>query len=133
MFRDGDQLIEVIVKKDVKSISIHNPSLTNKEDPFKGTKKYINAYNKQLYDLYVSDSCRSWYLDDLKLLTLSYDKVQLVIHPFLWSENEIPRDSVLENLFNKICENNVKHRNEWVNIWNNHKKVITYENEINPE
>jgi hypothetical protein len=111
---------------------MHNPSLTNKEDPFKGTKKYINAYNKQLYDLYVSDSCRSWYLDDLtKLLTLSYDRVQLVIHPFLWSENKIPRDSVLENLFNKICEYNVKYRKEWIYLWNNHKKVITYENEIN--
>jgi hypothetical protein len=127
-------ILESLLKNDIKSISMHNPSLINKEDPFKVTEKYINAYNKQLYDLYVSDSCRSWYLGDLrKLLTLSYDKVQLVIHPILWSENKIPRYSVLENLFNTIYENNMKYRNEWIDIWKNHKKVITYEKEINPE
>ncbi len=125
-------LLESIIKKEVKTISMHNPSIINKEDPFLFTHKFINAYNPKLYDLYVSDSCRAWYTDDLrKLLELGHNKVELVIHPFLWSENKVNRDSVLEKLFREIAMENLKRKKEWIELWNSHKKVIAYDKEIN--
>ena len=84
------KLLSLLTKKDINIISVHNPSINNKEDPYLESSKYINTYNKDMYSLYVTDSCRSWYLDDLeKLINFESDRVQLVIHPLLWNQNKM--------------------------------------------
>lgn len=87
----------------VFSIACHNVSIVSNEDPFKDITGYINAYDPELCENYVSDSCRAWYLEDLsRLLNFNYKKVQLLIHPFLWTEDVCKRDAVLERLFREI-------------------------------
>lgn len=76
------KLLENLLNRKDFSIACHNPTAINGEDPFKNTTGYINAYDPELCENYVSDSCRAWYLEDLsRLLSFNYKKVQLLIHP----------------------------------------------------
>lgn len=124
------QLLESIIGKKIVSIACHNISMVSMEDPLRNAK-YINAYDRSLYDLYVSDSCRAWNLGDLtRLLSLKCSKVQLLIHPFLWTKNKVNRSAVIECLFNNISSRNVEFRDNWINLWNSSNKVIEYDKEI---
>lgn len=124
------QLLKSIIGKKIVSITCHNISMISMEDPLRNAK-YINAYDRSLYDLYVSDSCRAWNLGDLRrLLSLKCSKVQLLIHPFLWTKNKVNRSAVIERLFNNISSKNIEFRNNWINLWNSSNKVIEYDKEI---
>ena len=124
-------LLQGLLNKQVKSISMHNPSITAKDDPFKSLPNYINAYDYNLFDLYVSESCRVWHINDLKkLLSYKYDKIQLVIHPLLWREKIVDRKDALDEFFNVLSFEDDKNKQNWIDVWNNHKKVINYDKEI---
>ena len=122
------ELLECLLGKKVFSIARHNVSFMTGEDPFKGIKSYINAYDPELCESYVSDSCRSWFLKDLaRLLDLNYMKVQLLIHPFLWTEDVCKRDAVLERLFQEIERKNNDYRQMWLDVWHKNPKVMEYD------
>jgi hypothetical protein len=124
-------LLERILHRKILSISCHNPSIIKRKDPLKIAKHYINAYDPEIFDLYVSDSCRAWCLKDLyQLLNFSYNKVQLLIHPFLWTEDTCGRDVILERLFDKVEEKNRLYKMRWLNIWRNSPKVKKYEDSL---
>ena len=98
------------------------------EDPFKDVTGYINAYDPELCENYVSDSCRAWYLKDLsRLLNFNYKKVQLLIHPFLWTEDVCKRDAVLERLFQNIEKKNKDYKLKWLEVWHKNPKVKNYD------
>ena len=123
------QLLKHLIKKEIRSISIHNPTITNKQDPFRLSDKYLNAYDNKFFDLYVSDSCRSWYINDIEnLFSSKYDRIQLVIHPFLWKADEVKRKDVLEALFSTISSENEQYKCRWMHLWESQDKVISYEN-----
>jgi hypothetical protein len=122
------RLLERLLGRKVFSVARHNVSLMTGGDPFKNIKGYINAYDPELCRNYVSDSCRSWFLKDLtRLLDFSYKKVQLLIHPFLWTEDICERDAVLERLFQGIERKNSDYRQMWLEVWHKSPKVKEYD------
>ena len=123
-------LLQRLLNRQVKSISMHNPSIMAKDDPFKSASKYINAYDYNLFDLYVSESCRVWHINDLKkLLSYKYDKIQLVIHPLLWREKTVDRKDVLDEFFYELSCENDKNKQSWNELWNGAKPLKKTEHE----
>ncbi len=122
------KLLEHILKKRVTTIACHNVSLMANSDPLANSSKYVDVYDHRLYDDYVSDSCRSWFLEDLsRLLSLKSDRTHLLIHPILWGKNIQQRDAVLEDLFGKIRRRNEKYKSEWIAVWHASPKVQEYD------
>lgn len=121
-------LLERLLNKKVFSIACHNVSLMSKKDPLKEVDCYINAYDPEFCDNYVSDSCRAWYLKDLsRLLSFNYKKAQLLIHPILWTEDVCNRDDILERFFQDIEKKNKDYKLKWLEVWHNSPKVKDYD------
>jgi len=80
------------------------------------------------YEIYVSDSCRAWCLKDLsQLLNFNHKKLQLLIHPSLWTEDVCKRDAALERLFQNIEKKNKDYRLKWLEVWRKNPKVKNYD------
>ena len=125
---DEIHLLEKLLNRRVTSIAHHNLSTLKSDDPFKDTPNHINAYNPCLYDLYVSDSCRAWHIEDLsRLLRLDHEKVQLLIHPIFWTEGVCNRDAVLERLFQRVEKKNEEYKLAWLEAWRRNPRVIEYD------
>ncbi len=81
------QIISDITQKEVKSISLHNPSIYNQYPIFDG---YVNAYSNTLFsnENYISDSCMSFRGKDIfTFFDKQIDKpFQLLLHPLHFSE-----------------------------------------------
>jgi hypothetical protein len=121
-------LLEHLLNRRVRSIAFHDVSITDRRDPFSDLKGYINAYDPGFCRHYVSDSCRAWFLEDLsRLLSFSCRKVQLLIHPFLWTEDVCARDDVLERLFQEDKSKNKEFKLKWLKIWHENSKVKNYD------
>ena len=91
-------LLKQLVGKPVKSIVMHQIGL-EQIDPFKNYPDVINGFNKDVYNLYITDSYRAWYRESLKkLFSFKYDKVQLLIHPSVWTDEPTDRNEVLRQL-----------------------------------
>lgn len=80
-------ILENIIEKKVKSISLHNPTTTGKFPLF---KNFHNAYDKSIFsaDCYISDS-RMIFLHDIyefinKARTTT---IQILLHPLHYTEN----------------------------------------------
>jgi len=128
ILKDEIELLQNLLNRKVFSIACHNVSIMRKDDPFKDITGYINAYDPELCENYVSDSCRAWFLEDLsRLLNFSYKKVQLLIHPFLWTEDVCKRDVVLERLFRDIENRNRDYKLKWLEVWHKNPKVKDYD------
>ena len=88
--------LELLTGSPVRSIAMHQP-WREPFDPFKNISNIINSANPQLAELYVTDSYRAWYREYLlKLFSLTYGKVQLVIHPSLWTDKNTTWKEILE-------------------------------------
>jgi len=125
---DEARLLEKLLNKRVVSIACHNPSTLKSGDPFKNIPKYINAYNPSLYDLYVSDSCRAWTMEDLRrLLKFDYKRAQLLVHPVFWTEVRCNRDAVLERLFQLVEKKNHDYKYKWLELWHKNPRVKQYD------
>lgn len=125
------KLLERLLNMRVFSIARHNVSITEGEDPFRDIKGYINAYDPELCRNYVSDSCRAWYLEDLsQLLNSNYKKVQLLIHPILWTKDVCERDTVLERLFQDVDAKNRDYKLKWLELLHSNPKVKQYDSLI---
>lgn len=122
-------LLSSLLDRRVVSIARHNPSLTSLEDPFANTTRYVNAYDRRRCELYVSDSCRAWQVQDLSYM-LSFDckRVQLLIHPFLWREDVCDRYTLLERFFEESENDNRNYKSKWQEIWRKNPKVAEFDN-----
>jgi hypothetical protein len=124
-------LLGDLLHKKVFSIACHNVSLRNAEDPFKNIKEYLNAYDSEYCQNYVSDSCRAWHLDSLsELLSLKPTRVQLLIHPILWTEEICARDDIYKKLFAEVEHKNTKYREKWLKLLHENPKVKAYDEKI---
>jgi hypothetical protein len=125
------ELLECLLNRKVLSITCHNVSIMTGKDPFRDIAGYINAYNPELCENFVSDSCRAWFLKDLsRLLDCNWKKGQLLIHPFLWTEDVCERDAVLERLFLGIERKNREYKLEWLRVWHESPKVKEYDKQV---
>jgi len=117
-------LLERLSGCKVHSIACHNVSLITGEDPFKNIKGYINVYSPRFHRSYVSDSCRAWYLKNLEeLLSYKYKQVQLLIHPFLWTEELCKLDDVLEVFFQEVEKENRDYKRSWLKLLKDAAKI----------
>ena len=74
-------MLESIIGREVKSLSLHAPSIDNS---FPCVSGFINAYNPEIFskDLYLSDSRRCFLRDPFEFISSRKDKtVQLLLHP----------------------------------------------------
>lgn len=105
--------LETLTGAPVRSIVMHQP-WRESFDPFNNVSNIINSANPQLAELYVTDSYRAWYREYLlKLFSFKYDKVQLVIHASLWTDNPTTWKEILER-YDKL---------EWFELWKGSKKI----------
>ena len=125
------KLLENLVGKKVCSICCHNPSLYS-EDPFIEFEDLLNPYSPKFFKdiLYISDSCRAWNINSNSLRTFVENyppKVQLLIHPFLWTDEVMDRYSVLDLLFSEIVNKNLEYKESWKEIWRQIPHVKEYD------
>lgn len=125
------QMLERLLDKRIFTVACHNVSILNKKDPLSHIPNYQNAYDRRFYDLYVSDSCRAWVVEDLKqLLDINYDRVQLLTHPVLWAEYPCDRRAVYEGLFKSVLEKNRNYKSTWLKLVSNNAKVRKYDKSV---
>jgi hypothetical protein len=121
--------LEMLTGKPVRVISWHNVSLGG-EDPFGGSRAPLNAHDPEFSKaaLYVSDSCRAWFLQDLlRLFDERPPRVQLVVHPMLWSDVKCTRDELLDNFFRDIEEENRMYREYWKSFWKSSARARSFD------
>jgi len=115
------QIISDITQKDVKSISLHNPSIYNQFPIFKG---YINAYSDVLFsdENYISDSCMMFRNKDVfTFFDKKIDKpFQLLLHPLHYSETGEDYNTI----FNHFAETFLSY------IDNDFRANKTYNNQV---
>jgi hypothetical protein len=117
-------LLERLIGRKVFSIACHNVSKMIGEDPFKNITEYMNVYAPRFHQNYVSDSCRAWYPRQLEeLLNFKYETVQVLIHPFLWTEDVCELDDVLEMLFQDVEKENRDYKRWWLTLLKNAAKM----------
>ena len=96
--------LEKIFSTKIIVISQHNPGKAKKIIVPSG---YLNAYSAQFTGKikYLSDSCQKWYEGCLCQLAPRYPRLQILIHPYLWSEKSLKLDQLRQGLTNgKIQE-----------------------------
>lgn len=107
----------------VASVAPHNPS---KNDPLL-RRACVNAYDSGLCDLYVSDSSRAWDLKSLNaLLSLKHDRVQLLTHPFLWTEKACDLSEFVEDYLRRRGRREEAYFRELMETWENRPKNRAY-------
>lgn len=116
----------------ILSITMHNPS-TAGNDIFRNAN-YVNAYEDKFVKgmAYFSDSCMSWrnrFIEHLKLNNFP-PKMQLLIHPIMWSVKELNRWDKLDDLILANIKE-MKNKGEIIKeLWRNHAGVIEHDSRI---
>lgn len=88
-------------------------------DPLEDVTSLINTSSPGMFDLKVTDSYRVWGREWIeKLWSYKYNKVQLVTHPCLWTENVMGWEECLEEMFERAKKKNEEYKREWMGIWN---------------
>lgn len=87
------EILKQLTGSEVLSIAMHNPSMSG-ADIFRETK-YINTYDERFTKqmAYFSDSCMAWrnnFIEHTEKNSFP-PRLQLLIHPILWSEEELTR------------------------------------------
>tara|TARA_B100000131_G_C18062875_1_gene591242 strand:+ start:366 stop:1061 length:696 start_codon:yes stop_codon:yes gene_type:complete len=85
------KILETISNSQIRSVSLHAPSLNNLYPYFKG---YINAYDKKLFNnrIYLSDSCMNFRGKNIFKIIENYnpkkDILQILLHPMHFSKKQ---------------------------------------------
>jgi hypothetical protein len=124
------RLIESFTGKKVRSISRHG--LWDR-DPFATTHAYLNANNPYLRgDLFVHESDRAWTpFDGLSmLLSGSFQRAQLLVHPENWQRTPISREALLEKHF-QVFENRIQFlKKDFLDYCEKSTLILSYEKNL---
>ncbi len=122
-------LLSNLIENPISTIAMHNPSISG-EDIFRESG-YINTYNEQFVKdmAYFSDSCMAWRNNFVEHLEQDNfpEKIQLLIHPILWSEKEVDRYEKLDHFFQLKTSETEDMINDSREIWKNHSGVIEHD------
>ncbi len=123
------EMLSALAGKDVKSISMHNPSISG-VDPYARTD-FINAYDvKYIRDIsYFSDSCGAW-RDDFVACVQENSfprQLQLLIHPIFWQEESRSRWATLERFHLEKVNRFGRYQQETQKLWNSHSGVMEHD------
>jgi len=118
----------------VVSVTLHNPSLLGRRDPFSGLD-YIYASDPQFTSniTYLSDSCGAWRdeADELFRLGKLPDKIQILFHPIFWGRKHCGRKLRLEHLVLKLQKRLKTFRSEAEGVWSRHHGLREHEERLN--
>jgi hypothetical protein len=135
LLRSQAGLLSELCGAEVRSIAMHNPSISG-ADIFRAAP-YINAYDdrfsKQI--AYFSDSCMAW--RDAFVAACLADampaRMQLLIHPCLWTEHEQGRMQKLEAIHTAVSGGLLAELERSRAIWTNHAGVREHEARLKPK
>ena len=124
--------IEMLAKltgKKVKTIAMHNASFF-KEDPLKNIgliNAYDDRYTKEI--TYFSDSCGAWRNEAVHAFKTGDIpmRLQILIHPFFWGEQQVDRYLKLEEYRKRIITYLDSHISKVKKIWSEHEGVIEHD------
>jgi len=118
------EVFENLCEVTVTSISCHNPSLYS-TDYFLDMLGYINvtspAFKNDMF--YVSDSVATWRKGVLRKILKQpvKPKVQLLLHPFLWTREEYHgRKQILQELRHKRIADVERYFDQWEDMWDSY-------------
>jgi len=85
-------------------VSAHDPGIVNLQINLSNNIK--NAYSDEFVKnrKYLSDSVQNWREECICMNYEKFDKIQLLIHPIWWTENNLSRKEILDSLKNKNSE-----------------------------
>ena len=112
------KILSTITRQEIKSISLHNPSLHGKFPLFEG---FINAYDPKLFsnENYISDSSKNFRgknpFDFLERIEKSM--VQVLLHPMHYSQDG-------DNYEGVVCKSILSHANRIHNVFLENKTYI---------
>jgi hypothetical protein len=114
-------ILQSIIDRPIKSISLHNPSLNGQYPIFDG---YNNAYSKEIFsdDKYMSDSCMDFRGKNPYTFVKKAKDVplQIVFHPMHWSENG--QDYI--EFFSKYLDDFVDYIDNTFRVNRTYKRII---------
>lgn len=129
LFEAEINLLSNLIDSPIRTIAMHNPSISG-EDIFRDAG-YINTYSEQFVKgmAYFSDSCMAWRNNFIEHLEQNNfpQKLQLLIHPILWSEKELNRDEKLDHFFQLRISETESMIDLSREIWRNHSGVIEHD------
>jgi hypothetical protein len=126
-------ILSGLTGNEVHSIAMHNPSVYG-DDPFAGDNQFISAYDPQFTKdiTYYSDSCGAW--RDLAYNAFLHsnipDKLQLLLHPFLWAEASGDRWERLNKWADGKHQSLAKCEEETRELWKNHTGVHEHDRRL---
>lgn len=114
----------------VVSVTMHNPSLLGRRDPF-SSLDYIYASDPQFTSdiTYLSDSCGAWRDQAVELFRRGElpEKIQMLFHPIFWGRNDHNREVLLDRLISRLQKRLETVRSETKHIWSRHRGLIEHE------
>ncbi len=101
---DEIKIMESHYNTEISIISAHDPGIVNLQINLPNNIK--NAYSDEFTKnkKYLSDSVQHWREGCICTNYDKFDKIQLLIHPIWWTENNLSRQEILESLHNKNSE-----------------------------
>ncbi|HEX4406142.1 MAG TPA: hypothetical protein VH560_14995, partial [Polyangia bacterium] len=132
LHREAEALGSITGKK-VVSIACHLPSLL-KKNPLSGTPPYQDAYAPNLISEipYYSDSARAWRDNAVHALTAKTlpPRLQLLIHPVLWTTNAKNRWDWLKEYFGERVKALEADQEQMRRIWVDHSGVREHDRRV---
>lgn len=116
------QYLERIIQTKIAVLAQHNPAEAKKIILPTG---YLDAYSRKFTKniKYLSDSCQKWHNGCLCRLSEQYPQLQILIHPYLWSEKSLK----LNQLRRQVTKEKIQEFKDWerffekMNIQHNRK------------
>ena len=107
LLRAQARMLGEIAGAEVVSIAMHQPAL-NGEDPFRGDRQFVNAYDPRFVrdTVYVSDSCRAWRNAGWSMLESGVvpKRLQISLHPINWSDCDRDRAAIFRSVHDELIE-----------------------------
>ncbi len=100
--------LEKIIQTKIAVLAQHNPAETKKIILPTG---YLDAYSTQFTHniKYLSDSCQKWHDGCLCRMSEKYPQLQILIHPYLWSEKSLK----LDQLRRQVTKEKIQEFKDW--------------------
>jgi hypothetical protein len=123
-------LLENHFNTKINVVSAHNPTLN---ENLKIPHNIINAYDPKFTKerKYLSDSVQFWRENCFCSHIGKYEKLQILTHPIWWSEENIPRGEIMNNLIGGNLDVHKRHIEKFSLIYDDYIKKESLKSSLN--
>ena len=136
LLQDEVDILSSLTGSEIQSIAMHNPSVLG-EDPFAGSKQFINAYDPPYTQAitYFSDSCGAWRDQTYEAFLHSElpRRLQLLIHPLFWRDTPGDRWERLDQWADETRQVLANDLGEIRELWSQHSGVQEHDRRRAPD